>query len=86
MILTIPIVQIPISGNDYRVLFHDPPDVVLDDPDSLADLPDDVLASLCDYECGGIGTEAPSGEPWEDDDLPIRMPKLWTRFGGSPLH
>lgn len=29
----------------------------------------------------GIGRRDPSGEDWEDEDLPKRVPKLWAKFG-----
>ena len=27
--------------------------------------------------------EEPSGEPWEDEELPKRLPKLWAKFGAT---
>lgn len=29
----------------------------------------------------GIGAPNPSGEEWEDEDLPKRVPKLWAKYG-----
>lgn len=61
---------------------------VLNNPEYLVELSNKIdLESLQDNEFGGGESDEPSGEPWEEgnDDLKNRFPRLWSKFGESPV-
>ena len=57
------------------------------DPESLMELSDRTLKDLMNQEFGSSGEIEPSGEPWEEneEDLKARYPRLWARFGETPI-